>query len=85
VTQDVWLCLTPAQARLTLATLEVAIGDRMSRSEVLATGEVCNLIRNMLGLESVSYWDDTDRIPQTYRVPGLNGGGSVYFEYLFAA
>jgi hypothetical protein len=52
--------MTPAQARLTLAALEVAIGDLMSRAEVLAAGEVCNLIRNMLGMESVTYWDDSE-------------------------
>jgi hypothetical protein len=32
----------------------VEIGDLMSRAEVLAAGEICNLIRDMLGLESVS-------------------------------
>ena len=54
------ITLTPDQARLTLAALEVAMGELMERSEVLASGEVCNLIRNMLGMEPREYWDDSD-------------------------
>ena len=52
--------LTPAQQRLTLAALEIAIGDMTERTEVLAAGEVCNLLRGALGMEAVSYWDDSD-------------------------
>ena len=44
--------LTLAQQRLTLAALEVAIGDLTERVEVLAAGEVCNLLRAMLGMEA---------------------------------
>jgi hypothetical protein len=40
--------------------LEVAIGDLMERSDLLAAGEVFNLLRVALGMESVSYWDDSD-------------------------
>jgi hypothetical protein len=52
--------LTEAQSRLTLKALEVAIGDLMERSDVLAAGEVCNLLRAALGMELVSYWGDSD-------------------------
>ena len=52
--------MTPAQQLLTLKALEVAIGDLMERSAVLAAGEVCNLLRAALGMEQVSYWDDSE-------------------------
>jgi hypothetical protein len=52
--------MTPAQQLLTLNALEVAIGDLMERSDVLAAGEVCNLLRTALGMEAVSYWDDSN-------------------------
>ena len=52
--------MTPAQQLLTLNALEVAIGDLMERSDVLAAGEVCNLLCAALGMEPVSYWDDSD-------------------------
>ncbi|MGY2892455.1 hypothetical protein [Deinococcus sp. UYEF24] len=52
--------LTPAQQQLTLVALEIAIGDMTERAEVLAAGEVCNLLRASLGMEAVSYWDDSE-------------------------
>jgi len=52
--------LTEAQTRLTLNALETAIGDMSGRAEVLAAGEVCNQLRDLLGMEAVTYWDDAD-------------------------
>ena len=51
----------PAYPRtFALAALEVAIGDMTERTEVLAAGEVCNLLLAALRLEAVSYWDDSE-------------------------
>ncbi|WP_407541296.1 hypothetical protein Q0M94_07915 [Deinococcus radiomollis] len=52
--------LTPAQQELTFKALEIVIARLTQRAEVLALGEVCNVLRASLGLEAVSYWDDLD-------------------------
>ncbi len=54
------ISLTPAQQLLTLNALEVVIGDMTERQEVLAAGEVCNLRRILLGMDQVTYWDESD-------------------------
>ena len=52
--------LTPVQQLLTLEALELRMSDLTERAEVLATGEVCNLLRASLGMEARAYWDDSD-------------------------
>ncbi|WP_407541751.1 hypothetical protein Q0M94_19910 (plasmid) [Deinococcus radiomollis] len=54
------LTFTPAHVRLTLKALEIRMSDLTERAEVLAAGEVCNLLRASLGMETRAYWDDSD-------------------------
>ena len=50
--------LTPAQQLLTLEALELRMSDLTERAEVLAAGEVCNLLRTSLGMEARTYWEN---------------------------
>ena len=52
--------LTPAPQLLTLEALELHMSDLTERAEVLAAGEVCNLLRASLGMEARAYWDDSE-------------------------
>lgn len=52
------LLLTVAQQKLMLAALEIQMSDLTERDDVLAVGEICNLLRVELEMAPRKYWED---------------------------
>ena len=49
---------TGAQQKLMLEALEIRMSDLTEREDILAVGEICNLLRTELDMAPREYWED---------------------------